>query len=135
MLNRQRELTLAAPHCDSHRHQLRVVLTLQFGVAAMQKCINFLGDADSTASICCQLAGALYGAESIDGFAVRQVQRWDNGDIALRAMLLHHIGSQDAKGPTTQMGEMLPPELVSIITWLAWRRLTQFGLFFVCLFS
>jgi ADP-ribosyl-[dinitrogen reductase] hydrolase len=53
--------------------------------------INLLGDADSTGSIAGQIAGALYGVEAIPPKWRADVQKWDDGEIALRAVLLWHL--------------------------------------------
>mmetsp|Transcript_12804 Transcript_12804/g.19206 ORF Transcript_12804/g.19206 Transcript_12804/m.19206 type:complete len:426 (+) Transcript_12804:26-1303(+) len=56
--------------------------------AAIERCINFRGDADSTGSVTGQLAGAFYGASGIPRFLKEQLYVWDRGDTALRALLL-----------------------------------------------
>lgn len=56
---------------------------------AVVRCVNFLGDADTTASICGQLAGAFYGYSSIDVRLLEVLEQWDNRDIACRAALLY----------------------------------------------
>ena len=55
---------------------------------AIEKCVNMLGDADSTGAIAGQIAGALYGYCSIGERFRRDLHRWDDGHIALRAVLL-----------------------------------------------
>lgn len=55
---------------------------------AITRCVNFLGDADTTAAVCGQLAGAFYGFSAIDGHFVTKLQKWDDMDIACRAALL-----------------------------------------------
>ena len=56
---------------------------------AVVRCVNFLGDADSTASIAGQLAGALYGASAIDTRWMANLVQWEDGEVALRAALLY----------------------------------------------
>ena len=56
--------------------------------AAIERCVNFLGDADSTAAICGQIGGALYGYTAIDDRFKAQLLEWDDAEIALRAALL-----------------------------------------------
>lgn len=57
---------------------------------AVVKCINFLGDADTTGAICAQLVGAFYGRRGINELWVQDVLRWDrNREIELRAVLLY----------------------------------------------
>merc|ERR1712137_751105 len=51
---------------------------------AITKCVNFLGDADSTGAICGQLAGAFYGIDSINSKLIDRIRQWDDGEILLR---------------------------------------------------
>ena len=56
---------------------------------SVERCVNFLGDADSTGSMVGQMAGAIYGAQAIDPRFIANLQRWDRkGLVALRAALL-----------------------------------------------
>ena len=59
---------------------------------AIEKCVNFLGDADSTAAIAGQIAGAFYGWGAIGERFKRALQRWDGEEIALRGALLVQQG-------------------------------------------
>merc|ERR1719171_1404948 len=59
--------------------------------ATVAHAINLLGDADSTGSIAGQIAGALYGVAAIPKSWAVNVQKWDDGEIALRAVLLWHL--------------------------------------------
>lgn len=61
---------------------------------AVSKCVNFLGDADTTGAICGQIAGAFYGYQAIDDRLVQRLNQWDDGEIALRAALLHSLGAE-----------------------------------------
>jgi len=72
---------------------------------AISRCVNFLGDADSTAAIAGQIAGALYGYRFIDQRWIAQMQKWDDGQIALRALLL----AVRPKGPSTGMSRTGTP--------------------------
>merc|ERR1711860_43672 len=49
---------------------------------------NLLGDADTLAAIAGQLAGAIYGYSGIKHRYVKELRRWDDGEIAARAALL-----------------------------------------------
>lgn len=60
---------------------------------AVTRSINLLGDADSHGSICGQLAGALYGYEAIHPQFLTWLNRWDDHEFAVRALLLHHLGA------------------------------------------
>ena len=55
---------------------------------AIVRVINFCGDSDTTGSICAQMAGAYYGIEEIDEEWIRRLNRWDEREIELRAILL-----------------------------------------------
>mmetsp|Transcript_33600 Transcript_33600/g.88246 ORF Transcript_33600/g.88246 Transcript_33600/m.88246 type:complete len:551 (-) Transcript_33600:159-1811(-) len=68
--------------------------------AAVERCVNFLGDADSTGSMVGQLAGAIYGMAAIDRRLVERMLRWDpRATIPLRAALLFAAGAADAPVP------------------------------------
>eukprot|EP00929_Paragymnodinium_shiwhaense_P048349 TRINITY_DN24456_c0_g1_i1.p1 TRINITY_DN24456_c0_g1~~TRINITY_DN24456_c0_g1_i1.p1 ORF type:complete len:803 (+),score=122.77 TRINITY_DN24456_c0_g1_i1:133-2541(+) len=56
---------------------------------AVVRCVNFLGDADTVAAICGQIAGAFYGYDAISQPLIDYLEVWDNKDIAVRAALLY----------------------------------------------
>jgi ADP-ribosyl-[dinitrogen reductase] hydrolase len=59
---------------------------------AILKIVNLGGDADTTGSICGQIAGAIYGISAVRPNWARYVMQWDNGgEIALRAFSLLRI--------------------------------------------
>jgi hypothetical protein len=83
----------------------------------LYRIVNLLGDADSTAAIACQMAGAYFGFSHMSGRSVKGesvtdtkgelgkramlrtmlacVKVWDpNGEVAARAVLLHQLGSE-----------------------------------------
>ena len=60
--------------------------------AAVVRCVNLCGDADTTGAITAQLAGALYGVPTIDPQWLADVRRWAKREIELRAVLLYHLG-------------------------------------------
>lgn len=62
--------------------------------AALTRCVNLLGDADSTGSICGQIAGAFYGVSAVDRRMVANLNRWDGGEVALRGALLYALGAR-----------------------------------------
>mmetsp|Transcript_53370 Transcript_53370/g.72940 ORF Transcript_53370/g.72940 Transcript_53370/m.72940 type:complete len:548 (-) Transcript_53370:307-1950(-) len=64
--------------------------TQTFGTA-IEKCVNLLGDADTTGAIAGQIAGAFYGYSGIDDEFVKNLTRWDDGDAAIRAILLYYL--------------------------------------------
>jgi ADP-ribosyl-[dinitrogen reductase] hydrolase len=59
---------------------------------AIERCVNFLGDADSTGAVAGQIAGAIYGYRSIDPRIIANLWRWDDGEIALRGVILYDLG-------------------------------------------
>jgi ADP-ribosylglycohydrolase len=63
---------------------------------AVVRSVNLLGDADSHGSITGQLAGALYGYKSINPQFLTWLNRWDDHEFAVRAVLLHHLGDSKA---------------------------------------
>jgi len=60
---------------------------------AVVRSVNLLGDADSHGSITGQLAGALYGYSGINGQFIDWLTQWDDNEFAVKAVLLHHLGS------------------------------------------
>jgi ADP-ribosyl-[dinitrogen reductase] hydrolase len=63
-------------------------------MGALARCVNLLGDADSTGSICGQIAGAFYGIGAIDSRLIARLEKWDAGEVALRGALLYALGDQ-----------------------------------------
>lgn len=63
-------------------------------MAAISKCVNFLGDADSTGSITGQIAGAFYGYNQIDPRCIANLETWDDREVALRGALLCVLGRE-----------------------------------------
>lgn len=57
-------------------------------VACLVKCINYRGDADSTAAVAGQLAGAFYGLSAIPTQLLQPIMRWDDGEHLLRALMV-----------------------------------------------
>ena len=52
-------------------------------MAALAKCVNMLGDADSTGAIVGQLAGAFYGIDGIDKRLLGRLRQWDHGESGI----------------------------------------------------
>ena len=59
----------------------------------IERVINFLGDSDSHGSIAGQIAGAIYGYNSLHPRFVEYLNKWDDNEVALRAVLLYGIPS------------------------------------------
>merc|ERR1712098_355451 len=72
-------------------------------VDAISRAVNHLGDADSTGSIAGQIAGAFYGFSSIPQPLVDDMNAHCDGDIAFRALLLHHVGMEFFRSPASQL--------------------------------
>lgn len=72
--------------------------------AAIARCVNQLGDADSTAAVAGQIAGAMYGLSAVDRRFVDAVAAWDDREFALRGVLLSQVRSA-ADGATHQRGD------------------------------
>jgi len=64
--------------------------------AAIERCLNFLGDSDTTGAIVGQIAGAIYGIGGLNPAFVENLQQWDDGDVAARAYMLHFMGQKSA---------------------------------------
>eukprot|EP00928_Gymnodinium_smaydae_P061828 TRINITY_DN4580_c1_g1_i1.p1 TRINITY_DN4580_c1_g1~~TRINITY_DN4580_c1_g1_i1.p1 ORF type:complete len:296 (+),score=27.19 TRINITY_DN4580_c1_g1_i1:119-889(+) len=75
---------------------------------AIVKAINLLGDSDSHGSIAGQIAGALYGRSSIHPQFLAWVNVWDDNDFAVRALLLHHLGSNASAQSSNGSGRAVP---------------------------
>lgn len=61
---------------------------------AIERCVNVLGDADSTGSIAGQIAGAFYGYSSISPEFCNNLEKWDDGDAVVRGALLYYINDK-----------------------------------------
>ena len=57
------------------------------------KAANLRGDSDSVASVVGQIAGAYYPIEDIPSDWINKIQKWDNGEIALRGYMLARLRS------------------------------------------
>ena len=64
---------------------------------AILKAVNLRGDADSVGSIVGQIAGAFYEFDSIPEDWIKEVNRWDKDEIALRGFLLCHLNGKEEK--------------------------------------
>ena len=63
---------------------------------ALIKIVNIRGDSDSVASVVGQIAGAYYGIETIPGDWIEAINRWDNGEIALRGYMLARLHNKSS---------------------------------------
>ena len=58
---------------------------------AIIKAVNVRGDADSVASVVGQIAGAAYSLEGIPIDWIETINKWDDGEIALRGYMLSRL--------------------------------------------
>ena len=56
---------------------------------AVVRVVNLCGDADTTGSICAQIAGAFYSIDDVDPIWLSNLHRWDEREFELRAALLY----------------------------------------------
>ena len=63
---------------------------------ALIKIVNIRGDSDSVASVVGQIAGAYYDIETIPGDWIEAINRWDNGEIALRGYMLARLHNKSS---------------------------------------
>merc|ERR1712203_988033 len=79
-------LCYAGSYCmDGLAMSLHAVATTTSFNHAIERAVNFLGDADTVGAITGQLAGAFYGYDQIDERYLSPVQQWDHNEIACRA--------------------------------------------------
>ena len=48
------------------------------------------------------MQGAIYGIEALHPAFVANLQQWDNGDVAVRAYMLHFMGLQQVQKSNVQ---------------------------------
>ena len=61
---------------------------------AIERCVNVLGDADSTGSITGQIAGAFYGYNNISREFCNNLEKWDDGHAIIRGGLLYYMNNK-----------------------------------------
>jgi len=76
---------------------LHTIYTTDSFESALTKIVNFCGDADSTGSMVGQMAGAIYGYNSINPLYISNLNKWDDGTFALRGGLLYAMSLMDEK--------------------------------------
>ncbi|CAE7949732.1 tri1 [Symbiodinium sp. KB8] len=87
----------AGSYCmDGLAMALHAVASTESFHRAIEKAVNFLGDADTVGAIAGQLAGAFYGLEGIDPRYTAALHKWDRGEILCRAVLCYF---GDGPGP------------------------------------
>lgn len=80
---------------DNLSMALHCVWTTSSFREALLKCVNMGGDADTVGAVTGQIAGAIYGASAIPARWCEKLERWDGGDIALKAWLLFHKNDEE----------------------------------------
>ena len=58
---------------------------------ALIRIVNIRGDSDSVGSVVGQIAGASYPIEDIPGDWIKEIYKWDKGEIALRGYMLARL--------------------------------------------
>ena len=58
---------------------------------ALIRIVNIRGDSDSVGSVVGQIAGASYPIEDIPGDWIKEIYKWDRGEIALRGYMLARL--------------------------------------------
>jgi len=76
---------------DAMSMALHIIYTTDNFKSALLKSANLRGDSDSVSAVVGQMAGALYGAQSIPKDWIESILQWDpKGTIMLRAYKLSH---------------------------------------------
>ena len=76
---------------DAMAMSLNIVYTTNNFRDAIIKSVNLRGDSDSVSSVVGQIVGAYYPLEEIPGEWIREVFKWDHGEIALRGYMLARL--------------------------------------------
>ena len=58
---------------------------------AIIRSVNLRGDSDSVSSVVGQIAGAYYPIENIPGDWIKEIFKWDQGEISLRGYMLSRL--------------------------------------------
>eukprot|EP00931_Biecheleriopsis_adriatica_P115325 TRINITY_DN91131_c0_g1_i1.p1 TRINITY_DN91131_c0_g1~~TRINITY_DN91131_c0_g1_i1.p1 ORF type:complete len:480 (-),score=101.35 TRINITY_DN91131_c0_g1_i1:42-1481(-) len=82
---------------------LHCVYTTGSFTEATLKAANMCGDADTVCAVTGQLAGALYGVSAIPESWLQQLERWDGGSVAARALMAHE---QQTLAPEVALGDV-----------------------------
>ena len=79
---------------DNMAMSLHIIYNSDSFKESIIKAANTRGDADSITSVVGQIAGAYYPIEDIPSDWIRNIYKWDNGEIALRGYMLARLHSQ-----------------------------------------
>ncbi len=66
--------------------------------SCIMKCVNYRGDADSTGSVCGQMAGAFYGVSTIHRQLLNNAMQWDKSENIFRAIMLTTVFRDEFRG-------------------------------------
>ncbi len=96
---------------DALAMALHCVYHTSSATAAIVRCVNFCGDADTTGAITAQLCGAFYGLGALEPAWLAHLHRWDERQIELRAVCLVHARALEAAEAeaAAQAAAALPP--------------------------
>ena len=81
---------------DAMAMSLNIIYNTDNFKDAIIKAVNLRGDSDSVASVVGQMAGAYYPLEDIPNDWIKEIYRWDQGEIALRGYMLSRLMKRDS---------------------------------------
>ena len=81
---------------DAMAMSLNIIYNTNNFKDAIVKAVNIRGDSDSLASVVGQIAGAYYPIEEIPSDWIKEIYRWDQGEIALRGYMLSRLFNGDS---------------------------------------
>ena len=82
---------------DNMAMSLHIIYHTESFKNAIIKAVNIRGDSDSVASVVGQIAGAYYPIEEIPPTWIERINKWDDGEIALRGYMLSRLNSKKSK--------------------------------------
>ena len=81
---------------DAMAMSLNIIYNTDNFKDAIIKTVNLRGDSDTVASVVGQIAGAYYPLEDIPNDWIKEIYRWDQGEIALRGYMLSRLLKRDS---------------------------------------
>jgi len=79
---------------DNMAMSLHIIYHTESFKEAIIRAVNIRGDSDSVASVVGQIAGAYYPIEEIPSQWIERINKWDEGEIALRGYMLSRLNSK-----------------------------------------
>ena len=81
---------------DNMAMSLNIIYNTDNFKDAIIKAVNLKGDSDSVGSVVGQIAGAYYPIEEIPSDWIKEINKWDHGEIALRGYMLARLKKGDS---------------------------------------